>query len=216
MRIAVSVIESLRSDYSVKYLKDIIKPGMKVVCIPWASELSWVLKGPTPDDFIYKHYRPFYEYGIELEDFYVCQAKDSIRFIKMKLNQADIIYFSGGYMECLLNLLYLTGLDTIIKDMKDKIVIGESAGALVLSDYYYEYPYGDEYSKIKRREGLGLINDHRFIVHYTEDMDLDSILLESYNDPLANFIALTDSEICIINNKDTLIVNVSNGKTIKF
>ena len=126
----------LDQEYVMAEVSKIIKPNMKVVCIPFASDLQWLLNGKL-DEYKERHFRPFEKYGIKEKNFYIANVNDKCRLLKRKIREADIVYFSGGYMENIMYHLenkYLIRFLNMVKD--SKIFIGESAGTLVLEDKY--------------------------------------------------------------------------------
>ena len=54
----------LDQEYVMAEVSKIIKPNMKVVCIPFASDLQWLLNGKL-DEYKERHFRPFEKYGIK-------------------------------------------------------------------------------------------------------------------------------------------------------
>ena len=184
-------------------IKNIIKPNMKVVCIPFASDLQWLLNGDKTE-YIERHYNPFKKYGVKRVDFYVANLKDDYVFIKKKIKRADIVYFSGGYMENLMYHLkekYLIRFLRLIKDKK--IFIGESAGALVLGDTYIELPHIEDHYKIyKKEEGLGIFNNLNVVVHFNPDNENHRHNHEVIKNMTNNeIVCLTDNGMVIIDDK---------------
>ena len=182
-------------------VKEIIKPGMKVLNIPFASDLHWQLNS-NKENHISNHLKMFEPFGIIRKDFDILHLFDSPSVMIRKICAADIIYFSGGYMENLMHLIESTGIDEYINCIKaNKIFIGESAGALCLQSFYYEVPFIEEhYNKFKKEKGLNLLElDKTLIVHYNfnnKDHEAMShkLKLISHNTPI---IALTDETILI-------------------
>ena len=166
--ILLSVIEYLEELSSNPIINSYIKSDMKVVCIPFASDIEWLLKNDY-GEFAEKHYLPFSKFGIPKENFHVLKITDREDENKLHLYEADVIYFSGGRMEKIDRLLYFAGLKDYLIELKyNKIFIGESAGALYLQDSYMEVPYiEDQYTKYKRvRKGLDIIKEYDVLVHY--------------------------------------------------
>ncbi len=77
-----------------------------------------------------------------------------------QLTNADVIYFHGGVSTKLLGALKPYG--DLSSYFKEKIVAGESAGANILSTYFYS-PHADQVL-----EGLKIL-PIRMIPHYSED-----------------------------------------------
>lgn len=162
--------------YCFDAMRRIIKPNMKVVCIPFASDLEWILSEIDGElsyngKFRNEQYKPFREFGIEEGNFHMLIPTDNMEFSKWKLDKADIIYFSGGSMENIESVLKELDLwNYIINISKDKIFIGASAGALILQNIYHEVPFVDpNYTKYKRKKGLGFAKKICTLVHFDKE-----------------------------------------------
>jgi dipeptidase E len=123
--------------------------------------------------------------------------EDSNKEIIKKLQQADVIYLSGGSTEYLINQLNERGINkTIIEEYNNgKIIIGNSAGALAL--------LGDTCSISEKGEpryykGIGLINDVIAIVHYSESLkDLRDVVSKKFPNKKIFEIKETDALLFI-------------------
>ena len=188
MKCVLLSVNNIDEEYAFNKLKDIIKPEMKVLCIPFASDLNWLIDRGKIElekygNFWNNHYKPFSRYGIKEDNFYVIKMYDNEYDIKKMIIEADIIYFSGGYMEKAMRLLYHYNLiDFILSHCENKIFIGESAGALILQDEYMEVPFiEDDYRRYHKEKGIGIINNMNTIVHYdkyNKKHKLNSIILK--------------------------------------
>ena len=113
-------------------------------------------------------------------DFVLANEKDFIS----QIGTADIIYFSGGDSIPLFSSLARIG-NEWISMMKNKVVIGTSAGADLLSKHNYDFQQG------ALSDGMGIV-PVKTIVHYGEkegyyaDADWDAIvsLLKGYGEDL--------------------------------
>lgn len=94
-------------------------------------------------------------------NFIVADEKPDTFIAQIKI--ADVIYLRGGNTHLLKS--YLEKIDNLENIWKDKIVSGSSAGALVLSKYYYEND-DDTYSK-----GLGILPFNIFCHFSKNDLD---------------------------------------------
>lgn len=170
MKCILTSTANFHHDFAYNVVKDIIKPNMKVICLPFASEIPWQLHGDMTD-FVEKHYEPFERFGIKESDFYTVRMTDNIDYIKGVIQSADIIYFSGGFMENITYVLNLLGIKDFITQFRDeKIFIGESAGSLILQDEYMETPnIEDHYKHYRRMEGLGIVKGYELLVHYDKN-----------------------------------------------
>lgn len=192
-------------------LLDVIKPGMKVVCIPFASDNDWLVANKEEDlgyygTFMEDKYKPFYDFGIAKSDFYIARQDDLMKFVKWKIQNADIIYFTGGSMDNLMNILLLSGLYEFIKDIsKDKVFIGVSAGALAMCTKYYDYSETED-SPVEIKKGLGLIPDIRFMVHHHEGL----------NDVVKKLLDIQISELVDNPHEDPILVLLKDGEGVLY
>lgn len=119
--------------------------------------------------------------------------------IKEKLLEADILYIPGGQTELLIENVKKYNLASLIREFNGPI-IGNSAGAAVLSEVAIMYP--SQYrEKITILEGMGLV-DLEIFVHYDKIYDEELLKLSKnkkiygipeesiviYNDEKLNFI----------------------------
>lgn len=173
MKCLLLSINNIDENYIYEVLKKDITQNMKVLCIPFASDINWLkekghIELTVGGEFYNKHFKPFNRYGISEDNFYVTKLIDDEYFIKQKLIESDIIYFSGGKPENISFLLYYKNLIDYLMYVKDnKIFIGESAGSMILQDMYTITPHVDpEYKIYCKKEGLGIINTTDILVHY--------------------------------------------------
>ena len=87
-------------------------------------------------------------------------ASEETDILIEQINKADAIYMHGGNTHILKE--YLAKVPDLENLWKDKVVAGSSAGALVLSKYFYEND-DNTYS-----EGLGIL-DLKTFCHYTAE-----------------------------------------------
>lgn len=151
-------------------VKEYIKPNSKVVCIPFACSPVYLFKECNRalsynGDFFTQHYNHFIEYGISKDNFYVANPTDTTKFIKWKLEHCDIVYLSGGSMKVFKFMLQSFGLWDTLKNIKDKVMILESAGVLISQDDYIVFKDDLPFEC----KGLGLIDNVSVFVHYDKD-----------------------------------------------
>lgn len=152
---------------SFSHAANYIKPDMKVVCLPFASDIHWQINGDFTE-YKEKHFSVFSKFGIPEENIKIVRISESRSKIISMIDEADIVFFSGGYMENAMFVIKSLRLKSYFNKIKeDKLFIGESAGALILQDKYTEIPYiEDAYKRYKVRSGLGFITGLNIIVHY--------------------------------------------------
>ena len=85
-------------DYAFKDVSKYIQPGMKVLCVPFASDLHWQLQG-NYTEYKQQHFNVFKSFGISEKDIEILSIYDDMDTMIDKVLGSDIIFFSGGYME---------------------------------------------------------------------------------------------------------------------
>lgn len=115
-------------------------------------------------------------------------ADDKTSAFTEQLKSADVIYLRGGNTHVLQD--YLEKVDDLENLWRDKVVAGSSAGALVLSKYYYEND-DDTFNK-----GLGILPIKTFC-HYTEEKSDKLEKLKKYGEELKIY-AISEGKFFII------------------
>lgn len=97
-------------------------------------------------------------------------SKEELSTIKSAFKEADIIYFTGGNSFFLIDQLRKTGVDELLKKelKKGKLIIGESAGAIICApDIAYIEKMDEKPADYSQSDdkGLKLINFH-VLPHY--------------------------------------------------
>lgn len=87
---------------------------------------------------------------------YVLASDDTAEFLR-QIQECDVLYFRGGSTPMLQKKL--AEISDFKQRLKDKIVIGSSAGSLVFTKYYYDQDYDQIF------EGLNFLNV-KMITHY--------------------------------------------------
>jgi peptidase E len=197
--------------YAYDEVSNYIKPGMKVVCVPFASEIHWQINGDFTQ-YKNQHFQVFESFGVNEEDISVVRLSMKRREIIRMLKEADIVFFSGGYMENIMFVVKALRLHGIISRLKEhKLFIGESAGTLALLNEYMEVPYiEDDYRKYQMKKGLGLLYGYQIIVHY----QMDNPKHQKNKEVLAmmdvgrqkKLICLTDNSLFIFDNGETKLL----------
>lgn len=95
-----------------------------------------------------------------------------------EITQADVIFINGGYRGRLKDTLLEIGLERFRSLVEGKTVVGISAGANMLTKYYYSMAIGGI------REGIGLLNI-KLLTHSNDSDTVDRLkLLEAYGERL--------------------------------
>ena len=202
MRAIIMSCNNCNKDYAFDTIKTIIRPNMKVACIPFASDLQWQLRGDYTD-YINQHYSTFASFGISKNNFKVVKPTLCINDMKKIIKESDIIYFSGGFMENIMFILEALDIKDFVCSFKEeKIFMGESAGALVMEDIYTSIPnIEDNYKKYRKEKGLGIIKDFDIIVHFDKNNKKhwkNKKVLELMDKHEKDIICLTDEALVII------------------
>lgn len=133
--------------------------------------------------------------------------------IKERLTFADMMYIVGGNQQILPDLFKETGFNEILEEFaKEKVIMGTSAGAIVLGkqievDEYWKERYGMTNQQIKEKT-LGLVN-FNIIPHYLRqgrekyDKEFFEKVLKDNN---FTVYALTDTQAIIQEDSDITFV----------
>ena len=154
---------------NVKKLHEIIKPTDKVFCIS-GSNLDWQKSNPTEFNEGSKYYEEQYEqiaqYNIKRKNYYILNLLHTKEYVLNRYKESNIIILLGGGPENLYHIIKEYDLESHIKN-DNKILLGISAGAMLLCDHFYILPFIDEnYNFFKQCKGLELVHDIALFVHY--------------------------------------------------
>ena len=157
-------------------LKQLIDGRTKLVVLPFAHDFNWLscaedvwekydrcLK--AKNSIFWKTVKPFIDMGIDVKNIVIINHfADPVPLIKQKLLANNtIVFLPGGRPENIMKILQALTLTETIK--RCRIVVGESAGSMIWSKYYFVYPDQD-YPKYQKFKGLGLIKNCVFVPHY--------------------------------------------------
>lgn len=127
--------------------------------------------------------------------------------IVKKISEASIIYLSGGDTLSLVERLQgELGIALIKAYTRGTLVIGNSAGALALAATSFSFAYDIQPTKI---EGIGLIQNYSFLVHWSEVKAPELQTLKETN-PNIQFITLEDSEAAVFSNEQLIYLHKKN------
>jgi len=165
------------------YLKDIIRPDMHLLIVPFSFHEDWL----TNIDEFYAHYgydgeefrdifREFRKYGIRFRNVRILNCfRDSYEDACRKIARADILFFTGGYTDRMLYRIDQLGIRDEILHFPG-LVMGTSAGAMIQFDHYHVTPEeeGEDY---QYHDGLGRLSGFDIEVHYAETFPQLSCML---------------------------------------
>ena len=163
----------LMSDYSMRGLEKFIKYNMTVIVLPYAN-----YEFLKDDDNFYELFDvhhgsefnniadAYAQYGIKLNSIGVINPhNDSEKEIREAIDNADIIFLSGGDPT-----MFMKYCPNYVKELIVNfhgIVMGSSAGAMVMQDWFYMYDGVDNYVGYSYTRGLGMAHGYNLMVHYT-------------------------------------------------
>jgi peptidase E len=114
----------------------------------------------------------FAAFGVPKENVtYVNYFTDTKESAKKKIAEADIIYFTGGLPDRMMERIVEFELTDTLKSF-DGVVIGYSAGAVIQLKEYHLYPDGD-YADFGYYDGLGYVDGIYLEVHYEYKSEQD-------------------------------------------
>lgn len=131
----------------------------------------------------------------------ICISNIDFVSLTQKMEQTDIIYFTGGNTFYLLQEIYKQNFDQLLKKWftKGKIIVAESAGAVVMGPNIEPVKFLDDVDRapdLKSMRGLSLIN-FLPLVHYDTEYYRESFpgMLSFLHNNGVRFIPIKDSEI---------------------
>lgn len=109
----------------------------------------------------------FTAYGISEDNItFVNYFKDTKESAVQKIQKADILYFTGGRPDRMMDRIKEFDLADVLRKHKG-IVMGYSAGAVIQLSEYHLSPDKD-YKEFQYYDGLGYLDDFYLEVHYEE------------------------------------------------
>ena len=169
----------LTAPFLVEKLRPYIKPNSHVAIVAFSflpSQAScleeWLkLYGREEGMFYSWLVEPFAEFGIPEENItFVNYFADTKESAAQKVKNADIIYFTGGLPDAMMERLYEFELVDILKDF-DGVVLGCSAGAMIQMEEYHITPDWD-YPEFGYYKGLPWLKDFYVEVHFEDSEEL--------------------------------------------
>ncbi len=167
-------ISNFDEPWAYGYLEDILTPDKKVLMIPlsymegWITDAhEWRSRYGKGKEYYEELVRPFRSYGIKDRQIrWINYYEDDEESARRKLAWADVLFFTGGYPDWMLQRLYDLGIRNEIANF-DGVIMGTSAGALIQLETYHLSEDGDY--PFQYQEGLGLLSGFDIDVHYEED-----------------------------------------------
>lgn len=108
---------------------------------------------------------PLSAFGVEEENVtFINYYTDTPSSAKEKIRNANVLYFTGGLPDKMMERIAEFGLEDVLKAF-DGVIFGYSAGAVIQLKEYHLYPDGD-YQEFAYYEGLGYLDKLYLEVHY--------------------------------------------------
>ena len=154
------------------------------------------------ESIFYETVRPFIDAGIDEGNIVVLNPwADTLAYMEYRIMKEDsIIYLPGGYPEIIAEHIKRFKLLRAIRQCK--VIVGESAGSMVISRNYFVYKDQD-YEQYKTFKGLGLKNNIAMIPHFKPlNKDILSACHKfSRKHPLTTIYCVEDGGYLIIENR---------------
>lgn len=201
-------------DSSILELKKIINMDSKVLIFPWAFPIeldSFRLKNEyfKKGEGRYNRYiDSLKKIGITDNNIFVCDCySDDKDFLVRKIEESDILLFPGGNPEMLFSkVLHQTELLYNIKH-SDKIIIGESAGAVLQFKRYFVTKENNYYKYFAFYDGFGVLDDPFYLdVHTKNDDEYQRSLKKIAKDYKKSVYAIYDDGCLIYDRKNKNVV----------
>jgi cyanophycinase-like exopeptidase len=128
------------------------------------------------------------EMGLDIE---TKQATYNMEELLQAIADADVVFINGGYKGHLKETLLAIGVDNFRQMIQSKTLVGISAGANLLSHYYYSQGIDDI------RAGVGLLNLN-ILTHYHADRPEHMEKLKAYSGNIP-IVTIAEEEYTIIN-----------------
>ncbi len=190
--------------WAFETLKNIIKPEYKICMIPFAFHEEWIknkaeweksynkLDGEYYKNTVY----PFYTYGIKDNNITLINYfTDSYESAKAKIHGSDIIFFTGGFPDKIMDRLSEFNLINAVEQY-DGIIMGWSAGAMMQCFDYYISP-GEDYPEFSYEKGIRCIENFAVEVHY-KDVEEQNESIEKYIREKGKVVYTTEPKSAII------------------
>lgn len=163
----------INSDYLYDDLKKYILPNYSVAVVAFSFRDS-ECKNSTEWNLLYSNENGIYyngivngfnAYGISEDNItFVNYFEDTKESAKQKIENADIIYFTGGRPDRMMDRIIEFYLVDVLRK-HNGIVMGYSAGAVIQLSEYHISPDKD-YKEFQYYDGLGYLDDFYLEVHY--------------------------------------------------
>lgn len=156
-------------------LKKYILPNQSIAVIAFSFRDNEVKNSKDWDSLYSKEKGIYYNgivdgftaYGISEDNItFVNYFKDTKESAVQKIEKADVLYFTGGRPDRMMDRIEEFDLTDVLRKHKG-IIMGYSAGAVIQLSEYHLSP-DKEYKEFQYYDGLGYLDDFYLEVHYEE------------------------------------------------
>jgi peptidase E len=184
-----------RTDKNEKFFNEIIDgvalDTIRILCIYFARpEHRWE---DSYDEDQYMFRRVADERSVEIQTSLASYDMDDLA---EKITESDVIFINGGMKGHLKDTLLSFGLERFRQLVEGKTLVGISAGANVLTRYYYSMAIGGI------REGTGFLNI-KLLTHYSHDEPEKLQNLKDFGEDLP-IATIAEEEYIVVN--DTSVI----------
>ncbi|MBP2022608.1 peptidase E [Clostridium punense] len=206
--------------WAYETFKNIIKPDHKVCIIPFAFHEDWIKDAEQWESLYNKHsggeylrmITPFYAYRISDDNVTLINYfTDNSHSAKEKINESNIIFFTGGFPEKTMRRLKEFDLIETLENHPG-IKMGWSAGTMMQCEDYYISP-DDDYPEFVYEKGLSYVKDFAVEVHY-KNTESQNKSIERYMAEKGKRVYTTEPESAIIVNGNEVAL-LGNAKLYK-
>jgi cyanophycinase len=152
-----------------KYLKNELKEKHLLFLIPSSFENPEKIK---------KHMNLIIDFlnsaAISFDEIYVLEKDNANKYVKEKINKANLIYLMGGDPNTQLDIIAEFELENEIRN-SNAAIVGMSAGAMCMSKYSWMLPVSERYPNMDIRKAINL-SGISIYPHYNTNGEV----LESY------------------------------------
>lgn len=204
-------------DWCYNTYKEYIKPGMKVLVIPFSFRDERIYSDETWEDHYGqdtgKYYHgivySFSRYNIN-NITWLDYFRDTRLSAKEKIQTADMLYFPGGLPDKMMQRLIEFDIVTDIE--KHDFIFGFSAGALIQLKDYHLTPDAD-YNTFDYYKGMNIIKDFFVEVHYEGSKLQEESICRVLNEHKKTVYALADDGAIIVDNNK--VISIGNVKVFE-
>mgnify|MGYP003290873491 CR=1 FL=1 len=198
---------------NIPEFKELLNKDTKLVILPISYHKDYINSAEdvikhfdrspfNKESIFYETVRPFIDAGITEEQITVLNPwADTLAYMELRITNANtILYLPGGYPEIIAEHIKRFKLLRAIRQCK--VIVGESAGSMVISRNYFVYKDQD-YEQYKTFKGLGLKNNIAMIPHFKPlNKDILSACHKfSRKHPLTTIYCVEDGGYLIIENR---------------